>query len=116
MRSPWVVQSVVAFTRLLLCVQGVFIAVIAWAGLFDVGPGGPPRTPNEIYALIVSRLGRHSGHQELVHLVGIQGIGLAFAAAARTVGPVDLDDEHSLAAPSLDLDHSTTALKRYYPP
>lgn len=54
MRSPWVVQSVVAFTRLLLCVQGVFIAVIAWAGLFDVGPGGPPRTPNEIYALIGS--------------------------------------------------------------
>ena len=53
MRSPWVVQSVVAFTRLLLCVQGVFIAVIAWAGLLGLEPGAP-RTPNEIDAVIGS--------------------------------------------------------------
>lgn len=54
MRSAWVVQSVLGFTRLLLLIQGTFIAMIAWAGLLDPGPGGPPRTPNEMAALIGS--------------------------------------------------------------
>jgi uncharacterized membrane protein YccC len=54
MRSAWVVQSVLGLTRLLLLVQGLFIATIAWTGLLDPGPGGPPRTPDVIEALIGS--------------------------------------------------------------
>jgi len=59
MRSPWVVQSVVAFTRLLLCVQGVFVAVIAWAGLLAW---------------------RHSSHQELFHCARKSGRGMVAVA------------------------------------
>lgn len=39
MCSPWVVQSVVAFTRLLLCVQGVFIALGSFAIAWRMGRG-----------------------------------------------------------------------------
>jgi hypothetical protein len=54
MRSAWVVQSVLGLTRLLLLIQGTFIAVIAWGSLVDLGPGGPPQTENETDALIAS--------------------------------------------------------------
>ena len=53
MRSAWVVQSVLGLTRLLLLIQGTFIAMIAWAALLGSQPDSP-RTGNEIYALIGS--------------------------------------------------------------
>ena len=42
---------VIVFTRALLCIQGVFIATIAWAALATLQPGAP-RGANTVAALL----------------------------------------------------------------
>jgi hypothetical protein len=97
MRSAWVVRSVLGITRLLLLIQGTFIAMIAWAGLLDSGPGGPPRTGNEIYALIGSvialasfaiswRIGR-GRRWAAASALAIEGLWAAVALVSATLPP-----------------------------
>lgn len=53
MRTSLTVRSVILFTRVLLCVQGVLIATLAWAALLTLQPGSP-REPNLNEALVAS--------------------------------------------------------------
>jgi uncharacterized membrane protein YccC len=98
MRSAWVVQSVLGFTRLLLCIQGVFIATITWALLLGLQPGDP-RTPNMIGALVGSaialgsfaiawRIGR-GRRWAAASALAIEGLwaAVAFVSAALPPGP-----------------------------
>src|ERR1700722_5083893 len=55
MTTTLTVRSVILYTRILLCLQAVFIAVIAWYILLTIEPGAP-RQANTIGALIASVL------------------------------------------------------------
>jgi uncharacterized membrane protein YccC len=98
MRSAWVVQSVLGFTRLLLLIQGAFIAMIAWAALLGLEPGAP-RTGNVIGALagsvialgsftIAWRIGR-GRRWAAASALAIEGLwsAVALASAALPPGP-----------------------------
>ena len=96
MRSAWVVQSILGFTRLLLLIQGTFIAMIAWAALLGSQPDSP-RTGNEIYAVIGSvvalgsfaiawRLGR-GRKWAAASALAIEGLWAAVSLACATLPP-----------------------------
>lgn len=96
MRSAWVVQSVLGLTRLLLLIQGTFVAVIAWGALLTLAPW-EPRAGNEIGAFIGSvialasfaiawRIGR-GRRWAAASALAVEGLWAAVALVSATLPP-----------------------------